>query len=188
MKIQNMTSHAIEIGDVLSDSVNQYQSGIKRASLAPNGSANDTDKVVIADTVAGESAVLAALLADGSVMIVGGDQELGGNPVPGVLGGKGGGPAFAGVVKTVRAELAAYVYRIMFGVPVAGDQVVDLVIPGYDVAATADVIVSADAAANLSGTVTNAKGTGTISGNVIVTFTGSGPTAQAGYMIFAKLA
>jgi hypothetical protein len=186
MKIQNMSTHAVEIGDIQSDSVNQWQSGIKRASMGPNGSASDT--VVIADSIAGESAVLAALLASGDVVIVGGDQELGGNPVPGVLGGKGGGPAFLGVVKTARLELAAYVYRIMFGVPVAGDQVVDLVIPGYDVAATADVIVSADAAANLSGTVTNAKGTATVSGNVIVTFTGSGATAQAGYNIFAKQA
>jgi hypothetical protein len=190
MKIQNLTSHAIEIGDILSDSVNQWQSGIKRASLAPNGSANDTDKVVIADTVAGESAALASLLADGSVGIVGGDQALGGNAVPGVLGGKGGGPAFMGIVKTARLESAVAKFRIMFGVPVAGDEIVDLVIAGYDIVPNAGSSnVKVVTPVDINGTITAAAvAYAAVSKNVIVTYSGASASDQAGCTIWAKQA
>lgn len=187
MKVKNTTARGLVVSDVLIDRVSQYQSGIKNLSFAPLGSSGDTQ--VVPSGIAGLSAALLSLLKDGSLQIVGGDESLDGQAVTGILGGAGGGPAFEGVVKTARIEAGPLdIFRIMFGTPGVGDEVVDLSIYGYDVAITADVIVSADAAANLSGTVTNAKSLSAGTGKVIVTFTGSAATAQAGYTIFAKQA
>jgi len=106
VKIQNQLSSTLVISDQLKDSVSQFQSGIKYVTLAPNGASGDT--VSIADTIAGESAALKALLADESVKIIGVDNKLGSDFVPGLntfvkttpsLKWSHGGPVlFAGVV------------------------------------------------------------------------------------------
>lgn len=84
MKIQNQLSSSLVISDQLKDGVSQYQSGVKHITLAPNGTAGGGDIQEIPDTIAGESAALAALLADGSLMIIGVSEELGGEAVPGL--------------------------------------------------------------------------------------------------------
>lgn len=187
MKIKNQLTGTLVISDVLVDEVSQYQSGIKQLALSANGTAGDSAEIV--DSIAGESKALADALRLGQVKIVGGSQKLGAAVVPGVLGGKGGGPAFEGVVKTNRVEAGPLnIFRIMFGKPVVGDEIVDLEIDGYAVAATADVKHSADALYNVSGTVTSALALAAVSGNVILTFTGAAVTDQAGYTVFAKQA
>jgi hypothetical protein len=185
MKIQNQLTKALVISDVLVDSVSQYQSGVKYVTLAPNGVTGDS--VELPNSIAGESVAIKRLLDDGSLQIVaGGEEKLGGQKVPGV--GLGNGIAFQGVVKAARAEAGpVYVYRIMFGNPVVGDEVVDLIINGYPVTAVGDVAVSADALANIVGTVTSAKAVAAVSGNVIVTFTGVAQNDEAGYTVFARL-
>lgn len=187
MKLQNQTARGVQVGDLLADQLSQYQSGIKTLSFSPNGVSGDTQ--IVPDGIAGLSRALQSLLVDGSLKIVGGDQALGGQQLTGVLGGLGGGPAFQGVVKTNRLETADGKFRVMFGTPEVGDEVVDLSIYGFDVVATTDVIVSPDTSFDLVGLVTNAKALAAVSGNVIVTFTQVGAlTGQAGYTIFAKQA
>ena len=183
MKIKNVTSKALVIHDELIDSQSQYQSGIKAIHLAPNGT------IEIPNTIAGESATLQALLASGEAKIVGTGEALGGAAVPGVLGGKGGGPAFMGLVRTQRLEAAVPTFRIMFGTPVAGDEIVDMVIAGYKGGITGgDIIKSADAALDLVGVTTCVAGAAAVSTNLILTFTSASVNSQAGYTVWAPQA
>jgi hypothetical protein len=177
MKVRNVTGYSIVLGDVLVDSVPQYQMGVKNVTIPP------CDDFDIPNAIASESLALKAELANGNLVIKDNTDKLGGNGIFGQVAGLGV-VAFNGVVKTNRDESGAK-FRFMFGTPEVGDEIVDQQIHGFDVAATADVLVVDHG--EISGTVTIAKATAAASGNVIVTLSGAALTDQNAITMYAKL-
>jgi hypothetical protein len=187
MKLQNQTANALVLSDLLEDTLSQYQSGVKQITFAPNGDANGNDIKDIPNVIVALSKGIQAKLADGGLKIVNNDESLGGNALFGAVAGKGV-MAFNGVIRTNRDEAATPTFRIMFGTPVAGDEIVDLQINGFDVAAAADYHLI-EHLLTLSGTVVTAvAAAAAVSGNRILTWTGAALTDQAAISIYAKLA
>lgn len=131
MRVQNQTTKAIALQDLLKDSQSQYQSGVKLLNLAPNGLANDAAN--IPDSIAGESPALQALFGTGELKIVGVTEELSELAVPGTFGGR---VLFAGTVTLDGGGL----FQIAFGTDGGAD--LDEVATSHTLALVTDYVVT----------------------------------------------